>query len=321
MMNQKIGILLINIGTPDAPTEKALKTYLSEFLNDRYVVDYPRWLWKPILEKIILRVRPKKSAALYAKIWTESGSPLLNISKSIAKKLEEKNPEYRVAIGMRYGSPSIKSGLNELQPKNSTDLVIFPLFPQFSSATSLTAIEDVARQINANYHFNKVTTIESYHDHSAYIQSLVESIQEEWASVGKPEKMLYSFHGLPKRYKTKKKDSYFDQCLATAKLISMQLGLKPSEYALSFQSRFGPEPWLTPYTEKSLIKFGSQGCGSIHVICPGFAADCLETLEEIAIQGKDAYIQAGGKGFHYIPALNDSESHIRCLEKIISEVI
>lgn len=319
MVNQTTGILLINIGTPEAPTEKAVRTFLTEFLNDPFVVDYPRWLWKPILEKIILRVRPKKSAALYENIWTASGSPLLNITQSMARKLAEKNPEYQVAVGMRYGNPTIESGLKELQSKNVTHLIIFPLFPQFSSTTSLTAINHATAKIKATYHFSKVTTIESYHNHPAYIQSLVESIQETWASIGKPEKMLYSFHGVPKRYITSNKESYLEQCGVTTELTSKQLGLKPSEYALSFQSRFGPEPWLTPYTEESLIEFGSQGCSSIHVICPGFSADCLETLEEIAIQGKNAYIQAGGKGFYYIPALNDSERHIRCLEKIISD--
>ncbi|NQS92397.1 MAG: ferrochelatase [Chloroflexi bacterium] len=316
-MDQKIGVLLINIGTPDAPTSEAVYTFLSEFLRDPFVVDYPRWLWKPILEKIILRTRPKKSARNYAKIWKESGSPLLYITRSIASKLEKLNPDWQVAIGMRYGNPSIKNGLHELIEEGVTQLVILPLFPQYSSTTSLTALRHTEKQIASASGFHTVTTIESYHDHPAYISALAGSIEEAWSLTGKPAKTLFSFHGVPQRYIKKKGEPYQTQCYETFRLVSEKVGLEVSETAISFQSRFGPESWLKPYTDETLMTFGAEACKNIQVLCPGFAADCLETLEEIAIQGKNLFTQAGGEKFHYIPALNDNENHIQALSEII----
>ena len=316
-MCQRHGVLLINIGTPDAPTKQAVTVFLSEFLSDPYVVDYPRWLWKPILEKIILRTRPKKSARNYAKIWKESGSPLLYITRSIASKLEKLNPDWQVAIGMRYGNPSIKNGLHELIEEGVTQLVILPLFPQYSSTTSLTALRHTEKQIASASGFHTVTTIESYHDHPAYISALAGSIEEAWSLTGKPAKTLFSFHSVPQRYIKKKGEPYQTQCYETFRLVSEKVGLEVSETAISFQSRFGPEPWLKPYTDETLMTLGAEACKNIHVLCPGFAADCLETLEEIAIQGKNLFTQAGGEKFHYIPALNDNENHIQALSEII----
>ncbi|MCD6426251.1 MAG: ferrochelatase, partial [Anaerolineales bacterium] len=300
---------------------KAVTDFLSEFLRDPYVVDYPAWLWKPILEKIILRTRPKKSARNYAKIWKESGSPLLYITRSIALKLGQLNPDWQISIGMRYGNPSIKNGLQKLTEKGVAQLVILPLFPQYSSTTNLTAIRHTEKQIGSGSGFQNVTIIEDYHNHPAYISALAGSIQDAWTLTGKPEKTLFSFHGVPQRYVTKKGEPYQTQCHDTSSLVSQKAGLKAGETAVSFQSRFGPEPWLSPYTDKTLTTLGVEGCKSIHVLCPGFATDCLETLEEIVIQGKETFTKAGGGEFHYIPALNDSDRHIRALADIIKEAL
>jgi ferrochelatase len=320
-MNIQTGILLINLGTPDAPTPEALKTYLAEFLSDHYVVDYPRWLWNPILNHIILRSRPPKSAALYASVWEKGGSPLLSTTRSIAEKLNWLNTEQYVSVGMRYGNPSIMQALSELSSKGVTDLIIFPLFPQNTSTTSTTAIEHALETIRDGFLFDKVTVIEEYHDNRAYILALADSIRQSWAVDGKPEKLLFSFHGIPQRYISRKGEPYEDQCYTTAALTAQQLGLESDEYLVSFQSRFGPEPWLRPYTDKVLERLGAVETSRLGVVCPGFAADCLETLEEIAMEGREVYEAAGGKGFFYIPALNDSERHVKALNKIIERVI
>lgn len=320
-MNQETGILLLNIGTPDSPTPEAVKTYLAEFLSDPYLIDYPRWLWLPILNRIILRSRPARSAALYASIWEKDGSPLLTITQSIADKLQQANPDWHTAIGMRYGNPSIRSGLEQLSAAGVEHLVIFPLFPQYSFTTNLTAIEHTIKQLEAGLSFEQVTIIEDYHDHPAYIQALVDSIRAEWAVSGKPEKLLFSFHGVPKRYITRKGEPYQDQCCATAALAADRLGLQADEYRVSFQSRFGPEPWLTPYTDETLEELGAHRLNSLGIVCPGFAADCLETLEEIAVEGRQTYEEAGGEGFRYIPALNDSSGHIQVLSAVIDDAL
>jgi len=320
-MEKKIGVLLINVGTPDAPTEEAVFRFLAEFLNDPHVVDYPAWLWKPILNRIILRTRPKKSAHNYTKIWQDDGSPLLSITQSIADKLGETDPDWQITIGMRYGNPSIGDGLNKLQDHGATDLVVLPLYPQFSSSTSLTSIDRTRQVLGAMPGFDRVTIIEDYHDHPAYIAALAGSIQQAWTRYGKPEKTLFSFHGVPRRYVTKKGEPYQEQCLGTYRLLTQEVNLRDDEIVLGFQSRFGPEPWLQPYTNRVLSALGAEGCQSLHVICPGFVADCLETLEEIAIQGKKIFQEAGGGNFHYIPALNDSEKHIKALRKIIQDAL
>ena len=316
-----VGILFINIGTPQAPTEEEVREYLAEFLSDPYLIDYPRWLWMPILNRIILKSRPARSAALYASIWEETGSPLMRITKSIADKVQQTNPGWHTAVGMRYGSPSIRDGLQTLKDAEVNQLVIFPLFPQYSSTTSITAIEEAKRQLNTGFNFEQVKVIEEYNEHPAYIKALTDSIQREWVENGQPERLLFSFHGVPQRYVTRKGEPYQDQCYTTAHLTADRLGLQPKDYIVSFQSRFGPEPWLTPYTDETLAELGGKGLGSLAVVCPGFAADCLETLEEIAVEGQKEYEHAGGKGFRYISALNDSELHIQTLTNIITEIV
>ena len=320
-MDQKVGVLLINIGTPDTPTEEAVRDFLAEFLSDPHVVDYPRWLWMPILEKIILSKRPKKSALLYEKIWDASGSPLLCHMESLASKLGQKMPKWELSIGMRYGNPSINNGLRELREKDVSHLAVFPLFPQYSSTTSLTAIRKTEEEIAGGSGFKSVTIIEEYHDHPAYIAALADSIQKARSLNGTPDKTLFSYHGIPKRLVTKKGEPYQTQCLATSQLTASKVGLKETEVEVSFQSRFGPEAWLEPNTDETLVNLAQEGCEKIHVICPGFSADCLETLEEISIQGKNIFSEAGGKEFHYIPALNDRDVHVQTLAEIIQDAL
>lgn len=320
-MTKQTGILLLNLGTPDAPTPEALRSYLAEFLGDPYVVDYPRWLWNPILNHIILRTRPARSAKLYASIWQEDGSPLLTITQSIAAKLNQQNPDFHIVVGMRYGQPSVQEALQELQQKDIHELIVLPLFPQYTSTTSTTAIEHVKKSLQEGFNFHRVTFIEEYHDHKAYIMALAASIRQAWQQTGKPEKLVFSFHSIPKRYVTWKGEPYQEQCYTTAALTAQQLELRPEEYQVVFQSKFGPEPWLSPFTDDTLEELGAAKTGSAHVVCPGFAADCLETLEEIAIEGKHEFQSAGGGDFHYIPALNDSDLHIQALNEIILKVL
>jgi ferrochelatase len=316
-MDQKIGVLLINVGTPDAPTKEAVKAFLEDFLSDPLVVDYPAWLWKPILERIILRSRPQKSARLYERIWEKTGSPILNFTRRISSNLDQKNPKWEVAFGMRYGNPHIATGLEELKDQGATHLVILPLYPQYSSTTSLTAIQKVELELSYGMDFRSVTTVKDYHGHPAYITALADSIKRSQIAKGKPDITLFSYHGVPKRLVTKRGEPYQDQCLATTRMVAQQAGMKPTEYAVSFQSRFGPEAWLAPSTNDTLAALAETGHKKIHVICPGFAADCLETLEEIAVQGEKIFTSAGGDEFHYIPALNDNKLHIQALAEVI----
>lgn len=320
-MSEKFGILIINLGTPDAPTEEALYPYLKEFLSDPYVVDYPRWLWKPILSGIILRTRPPKSARLYQKIWGEEGSPLLVTTEAIAARLAEREPGWQFAVGMRYGNPGIRQGLEALSAGGATHLVVLALFPQYSTSTTETAKQAVYTALESLPPFEQVTVVEDYHRHPAYIRALAESISEAWSETGEPEKLVFSYHGVPERYVTRKGEPYLEQCLKTAELTAERLAFSPVDYMVSFQSRFGPEKWLTPYTDEVLADLGMQGTSSLGVVCPGFAADCLETLEEIDIQGREVYAAAGGQGFHFIPALNDRESHIEALAEILRDAM
>jgi ferrochelatase len=222
---------------------------------------------------------------------------------------------------MRYGNPSIREALESLQQAGTQNLIVFPLFPQFTSSTSTTAIQHVKQTLKTVSKFRKVIFIEEYNDHRAYIKALADSIGSEWEQTSQPEKLIFSFHSIPKRYVTRKGEPYQDQCYTTAALTALQLGLKPDEYQVAFQSKFGPEPWLSPFTNDTLEELGAAGTGSLHVVCPGFAADCLETLEEIVIEGKHQFQSAGGGDFHYIPALNDSDVHIQALSEIIRQVI
>ena len=317
------GILVTNLGTPDAPTPGALRKYLAEFLSDPRVIETPRLLWWPILHGIILRLRPRRSARAYSEVWTEAGSPLLVISekqcRAIRSALGETGTSFHVELGMRYGNPSIRSALEKLRSYNLEKLLILPLYPQYSAATTASTFDAVAVVLKTWRRIPRLRMITSYHDDPGYIDALAESIRAQWAQSGKPDKLLFSFHGLPRDY-VLAGDPYSDECHATARLVARQLDLDEDLWEVSFQSRFGPRAWLQPYTDKLLQQWGERGIGHIQVICPGFAADCLETLEEINIQNKAVFLSAGGKKFIYTPALNDQPRHIAALCDLIRGV-
>ena len=311
---QRTGVLLVNLGTPEAPTAQALRPYLRQFLGDPRVIEWPAWLWKLILNGIILNVRPKKSAKLYASIWTEEGSPLFVYSQSLADKLQanlqaEWGDNIRVALAMRYGRPSIQDKLAEFRAANVQRILILPLFPQYSATTTATIYDIVFDELRRYRWMPELRTVSDYHNNPLYIQALAHSIREYWAEHGRSAKLLYSFHGIPKSY-FEKGDPYYCFCQKTARLVSENLGLSQEEYQLCFQSRFGPEDWLQPYTDKTLEQWAHDGLESVDTICPGFAMDCLETLEEMAEQNKEIFLEAGGKQYHYIPCLNDSEEQL-----------
>ncbi len=322
MKMKRFGILLTNVGTPDRPDEASLRDYLAEFLSDKRVIDYPRWLWRPILNGIILKKRPARSAELYNNIWLPEGSPLLIDMESIASKLEEdlnQNSEFQfhIAIGMRYGNPSLLAGIEHLLTKEIDELIVFPLYPQYSISTTGTTLEAVNRILESRPSTISYRAIPEYYQHPKYITALSMSIEKHWQAFGKTNRLLFSFHGVPQRYQ--KFDQYFDQCSKTANLVAQELSLESGEWEVSFQSRFGPEPWLQPYTDEILEAWGQAGENRVGVIAPGFSVDCLETIDELGREAREIFIHAGGKDFRYIPALNDTHSHINLLSSLILE--
>ena len=315
------GILITNLGTPDNHTASAVRKYLAEFLSDSRVIELPKFLWWFILHGIILRIRPSQSAKAYKKIWTENGSPLLSISnkqverlkKILAKKVQG---PIRIELAMRYGNPSIKSGLEKLQAANSKRILILPLYPQYSSATTGSTFDAVVDELKKWRWLPEIRMINHYHDHPGYIDTLANSIMNYWKDNKKPQKLLFSFHGLPKHYFLAG-DPYHCECHKTARLVAEKLKLNEEEWTVTFQSRFGPKEWLQPYTDTTLKSLANNGIKSVNIICPGFSADCLETLEEIDIQNREFFMEAGGEKFDYIPALNDDDNHIELLSNII----
>ena len=317
------GILITNLGTPDAPTSSALRKYLAEFLSDPRVIETPAWIWWPILYGIILTLRPRRSAEAYSKIWTSEGSPLRVISErqveAIAKQLG--NPvtgPVKVELAMRYGNPSIGSALERLRKANATNLLVFPLYPQYSATTTASTFDAVVEVLKGWRWIPEMRMINHYHDDPGYISALAESIRLYWASNGKADKLLFSFHGLPKKY-FMAGDPYYCECQKTARLVANHLQLEKDEWSVSFQSRFGPMEWLKPYTGDVLQSLAKASKTRVQIVCPGFAADCLETLEEIRIQYSRIFMEAGGKHFAYIPALNDNTNHINALTDIINK--
>jgi ferrochelatase len=317
------GVLLTNLGTPDEPTVPALRRYLAEFLSDRRVIETSGLIWQPILHGIILRTRPRRSAAAYAKIWTEAGSPLLAITRrqaqAVGEELASRCPgPVQVEPAMRYGNPSIASALARLREANARRLLVVPLYPQYSAATTASTFDAVAAELSRWRWLPELRMVNHYHDHPGYIEALVESVRQFWAEHERPDRLLLSFHGLPKKYFLAG-DPYYCECQKTARLLADELGLAENQWAVSFQSRFGPTEWLQPYTDKLLQQWAGAGVGNVHVICPGFSADCLETLEEISMQNRGLFLEAGGKSFSYIPALNDEPDHIHVLAQIVTE--
>ncbi len=321
----KIGVLVTNLGTPDAPTREALKPYLKEFLSDPRVVEPPppRWVWKLILNGIILNTRPQKSAEAYQTVWNSegAGAPLLNISKRQLSGIEEKvkqhlNTEVAFELGMRYGNPSIASALQKLQAKGCQKIVVLPLYPQYAGATTGSTFDAVFAELQSWRWVPEVRTIGQYYRHPGYIQALANSIRAYQAEHGKPELLVMSYHGIPQRY-WENGDPYPDQCFETSRLVAEELGLKSDEYRVTFQSRFGKEPWVQPYTDETMKALPKEGIKHIQVICPGFSADCLETIEEIGEENREYFLEAGGEQFGYIPCLNDRDDHTQALAELV----
>lgn len=315
------GILITNLGTPDAPTTGSVRRYLAEFLSDPRVIELPKLLWWFILHGIILRIRPSRSAKAYKKIWKNDGSPLLSISKKQLVGLNkifnrQKYGHISFELAMRYGNPSIKLALDKFREKNVGKILIFPLYPQYSAATTGSTFDAVVDELKKWRWLPEIRIVNHYHDHPEYISALANSIENYWKHNEKPEKLLFSFHGLPKHY-FHAGDPYHCECHKTARLVAEKLSLHADQWLVTFQSRFGPREWLQPYTDKTLISLAKNGIRSVNIICPGFSADCLETLEEINIQNHEFFIEAGGKSFGYIPALNDEQSHIELISTLI----
>lgn len=319
----RTGILLVNLGTPEAPTAAALRPYLKEFLSDPRVVEIPRAVWWLILNGIILNTRPKQSAEKYAAIWTREGSPLKVHTEKQAKLLEGWLSEkiaspFMVEYAMRYGKPSVPDTLARMKAAGCDRLLILPAYPQYAASSTATAFDVAFAWLRRTRNQPALRTLKHYHDHPAYIQALAANIRDYWQMHGRPDVLVMSFHGVP-RYTLDKGDPYHCECQKSGRLLAEALGLEPQQYRLTFQSRFGRAEWLQPYTDKTLAALGREGVNRVDVVAPGFTADCLETLEELAMEGRASFLQAGGKDFHYIPALNEHPQWIAALGRIALE--
>lgn len=311
------GVLLANLGTPEAPERKPVARFLREFLSDPRVVDLPRWLWLPLLNLVIIPFRAGRSAEAYREIWWPEGSPLLVLTERLAAGLAQALPEqYRVEIGMRYGEPSIRRGLEKLRGAGVGELVVLPLYPQFSHTTTSSIYDAVDAALDEMGWHPAQHRIDDYHVDEQWTCALGQSIHAFREENGPAEKLLFSLHGIPERY-VRQGDPYRDQCEAGVRAIAGKLGLRDDEWMLTFQSRVGREPWLQPYTDLTLEELAGSGVKTVQVVCPGFAVDCLETLEEIAMQNAEGFEEAGGEKLDYIPALNDSASHVAVLKGLI----
>ena len=319
------GVLVTNLGTPDAPTAAAVRRYLAEFLADPRVVELPRWLWRAVLHGVVLRIRPRRSARAYASIWTPEGSPLLVNSRAIADAMRahwagRRPGRVAVALGMRYGAPPIAGALHALREAGADRVVVLPLYPQYSGATGGSTFDAVAAALRGWRRVPALRFIDHYHDEPGYVGALAASIEAAWTEGGRPDRLLFSFHGLPRRC-IDAGDPYLRQCRETARLVARALALEPGTWLVAFQSRVGREEWLRPYTEETLAEWGSEGLGRADVVCPGFAADCVETLEEIAMRGRETFTAAGGGTLRYIPALNAGGAHVAALAALVERTI
>ncbi|MFO7858002.1 MAG: ferrochelatase [Ectothiorhodospiraceae bacterium] len=319
----RLGILVANLGTPDAPTAPALRKYLAQFLGDPRVIELPRILWRAILHGIVLRTRPKKSAAAYQEVWSDDGSPLLATGKSQVAGIQERLNErlegpVAVELAMRYGSPSMAEGLRRLRDAGAERLVVLPLYPQYSGTTTASTFDALADELKQWRWIPELRFIGQYHDDARYIRCLANSIREHWEEHGRGEKLVFSFHGTPKRYLLNG-DPYHCQCRKTARLTAETLGLGDDEWLVSFQSRFGNEEWLKPYTDETVSEMARNGFKHIDVICAGFSADCLETLEEIEGENAEYFTENGGEALRYIRCLNDRPDHLDMLSALIME--
>ncbi len=321
-MNKKT-VILINLGTPSAPTVNAIRAFLWRFLSDKRVVNLPSVLWKLILLCFILPFRPQKLTHQYQSIWQKNGSPLEVYTKQLTEKLQHISTKNNSSIdwryAMTYSTPFLNKLLLECLRKKVDNLVIVPLYPQYSNSTTGAIYDQVFQTFNKKNNLPTLTIINNYHKHPKYIHALANSVQDFWQRHGKPQRLVMSFHGIPLRSVEQDGDPYAHQCLTTAQALANTLGLESHEWQLVFQSRFGKAKWLEPYCDKTLEMLPKQGITDIHIICPGFSMDCLETLEEISSTNGELFLQSGGKSYHYIPALNDSDTQCELIEQIIQE--
>lgn len=316
----RTGVLLVQLGTPDAPTAAALRRYLREFLGDPRVVEIPRLAWAPILHGFVLPLRPARSARKYAAIWTDEGSPLLVHTRRQASLLRgalgERGHALEVDFAMRYGNPSIGSVLRGMRARGLDRLLVVPLYPQYSASTTATAFDAIARELKAWRTLPALRFVRDFHDDDAYVEALARRVRGHWEREGRGERLLLSFHGVPRRV-VALGDPYESQCRATGERLARRLGLADGEWTLTFQSRFGPAAWLQPYTAPTLAELARAGVRRVDLVCPGFVADCLETLEEISIEARKTFLDAGGQAFGYVPALNDSPAFVEALASIV----
>jgi ferrochelatase len=312
----RTALLLVNLGTPDEPSAPALRRYLAEFLSDPRVVEIPRLVWWPILHGIILRTRPAKSAAKYASVWMPEGSPLAvwtqRQTQAVAEQLQARGHDVLVRHAMRYGNPGLPAVLDALRAEGATRVLVLPLYPQYAAATTASISDRVLQWACTARRMPELRFVAEYHDDPGYIAALADRVRAHWLAHGRADKLVLSFHGVPHR-SLLRGDPYHCQCHKTARLLTAELGTAPDEILVTFQSRFGKAKWLEPYTEPTLCALAAQGVGRVDVMCPGFVADCLETLEEIAQEARDAFIEAGGKEFRYIACMNDSPQWIQAL--------
>jgi ferrochelatase len=306
-------ILLINLGTPDAPTPRAVRRYLRQFLSDPRVIEIPRALWLPILHALVLTTRPRQSARKYASIWSPSGSPLRVHTERQARLLGERfGSRVRVEFAMRYGEPSIPATLARLKSEGCERVLLFPMYPQYAASTTASALDHASEFLRRTRNVPEIRLVKEFHEHPAYIDALAGLVRDHWQQSGRPDRLVMSFHGLP-RYTLARGDPYSRECHQTARLLAERLALAEGEWQIAFQSRFGRTAWIEPYTASTLSDYGRQGVRRVDVVCPGFVADCLETLEEIGIEGRKTFLDAGGREFHLLPCLNERADWIDAL--------
>ena len=317
------GVLLVNLGTPDSPSVADVRSYLKEFLWDPRVVKMARLPWWLMLNLVILNTRPKHTAAAYAKVWTAEGSPLLVISRQQQQALQEKFDQQggetiKVVLAMRYGNPAIAAGLDELRTAGVQDILVLPLYPQYSDTTTAAVHDAVTNALQGSEWQPRLDYVDRYYDHPSYINALADSVRQHQSIHGSPDKLVMSFHGIPKDY-IEAGDPYAGECEATAQLLADVLGLSSQQWCLTYQSRLGPKQWLQPYTIEQLVVLAENGVRKVQVVCPGFSVDCLETLEEIALENRSAFLEAGGEAYDYIPCLNDDPAHINLFAELVTQ--
>jgi len=315
----RTAILLVNLGTPEAPTAPAVRRYLRQFLDDPRVIEIPRAVWLPILYGLVLTTRPRKSAVKYASVWSSEGSPLKVHADRQAGLLRRRfeapsRPPVAVEFAMRYGEPSIPDTLLRLKAAGSERILVIPLYPQYAASSTASVMDEVARFVQRVRNVPEIRVVKHFFDDPAYLRALANLVREHWEKTGRPDKLLMSFHGLP-RYTIERGDPYHYQCVTTARMLAEELALSEGQWQIAFQSRFGRTEWIKPYTVSSLADYGSRGL-RVDVVCPGFVADCLETLEEIGMEGKELFLRSGGREFHLLPCLNERDDWIDALESL-----